>query len=198
MPCGEGRISVELAARGHDVTGVDLNETFTAARRADERGVNVAWQRHDMRELPFDSEFEAVLNFGGSFGCFDEADNARTSASAYRALRSGGRFLVDMPSPETLFPRFRERVWTQAGELLVLSENRYDHESGRSETDWTVVATDGRREYRHSSIRLYTYHELVTLLSGVGFARVQGFGTDDLEPFHLGASRLIHGRGQPR
>ncbi|MGA9160012.1 MAG: class I SAM-dependent methyltransferase [Actinomycetota bacterium] len=106
VPCGEGRISVELAARGHDVTGVDLNETFlsTAARRADERGVNVAWQRHDMRELPFDSEFEAVLNFGGSFGCFDEADNARTSASAYRALRSGGRFLVDMPSPRDALP----------------------------------------------------------------------------------------------
>jgi 2-polyprenyl-3-methyl-5-hydroxy-6-metoxy-1,4-benzoquinol methylase len=41
VPCGDGRISVELAARGHDFTGVDLNEAFLsrAARKAEERGV---------------------------------------------------------------------------------------------------------------------------------------------------------------
>jgi cyclopropane fatty-acyl-phospholipid synthase-like methyltransferase len=30
VPCGDGRISLELAARGHDVTGVDLTERFLA------------------------------------------------------------------------------------------------------------------------------------------------------------------------
>jgi SAM-dependent methyltransferase len=192
-PCGDGRISVELAARGHEVSGVDLNETFLAAatRKAVGRGVRVDWQRHDMRDLPFESGYDAAYNFGGSFGYFDERDNARTAASMYRALREGGRFLIDVPSPETVFPGFRDRLWFSAGDVLVVSENRYDHDSGRIETDWTIIAADRPREYRHSSIRLYTYHELVELLRGVGFVRIEAFDAAELGPFRVGASRLI-------
>jgi SAM-dependent methyltransferase len=193
VPCGDGRISVELAARGHDVTGVDLNETFLAeaAKKAEERGVSARWERGDMRELPFVSEYEAALNFWGSFGYFDEADNVRTAASVYRSLAPGGRFLIDLPTVETVFPRFRERVWFEAHDVVVLNESRYDLESGRNESDWTVVAPDGSRESLHSSIRLYTYHELAGLLRGIGFTHVEGFDADDLAPFRLGASRLL-------
>ncbi len=194
VPCGEGRISIELAARGHEVTGIDLNETFlaAAARKAAERDVMVEWQQRDMRDLPFDAEFDAALNFGGSFGYFHEDDqNARAAAAAHRALRPGGRFLIDLPTAETIFPRFRDRLWRRAGDLLVLSENRYVEKTGRAETDWTVVAPDGRREQRHSSIRLYTYRELVALLTDAGFTGVEGFDAGDLTPFHLGASRLM-------
>jgi SAM-dependent methyltransferase len=192
VPCGDGRISLELAARGHDVTGVDITERFLAeaGRKAEERGVAVRWERLDMRDLRFQSEFDVTLNFGGSFGYFDEQDNARVAEGICRALRPGGRVLIDMPTPETIFPSYRERLWRAAGEILVLTENRYDHESGRIDADWTVVAPGGRRETRHSSIRLYTYRELVALLRAAGFAHVEGFDAEDLEPFALGASRL--------
>jgi SAM-dependent methyltransferase len=193
VPCGEGRISIELAARGHDVTGVDLNERFLAdgRRKAQERGLSIRWERRDMRDLYFESEFEAVLNFGGSFGYFDEDDNARVVAGVRRALRPGGRFLIDVPTTETIFPRFRERLWSTSHGFVVLNENRFDHESGRVEGDWTIVAPDGRRESLHSSIRLYTYRELVDQLRAAGFADVEGFDAANLEPFALGASRLL-------
>jgi SAM-dependent methyltransferase len=193
VPCGDGRIAVELASEGHEVTGVDLNETFlgTAARKAEQRSVNVEWLRLDMRELAFDSDFDAAINFGGSFGYFDDEGNERTAAGIYRALRPGGRFLVDMPSPETIFPRFRDRFWSPAGDLLVLTENRWDAETGRNEADWTIVGVDGKREHRHSSIRLYTVPELSALLTGVGFTHVQAFDAESLGPFQIGASRLI-------
>ena len=43
VPCGEGRIAIELAARGHDVNAVDLNERFLAdgRRKAQERGFSI-------------------------------------------------------------------------------------------------------------------------------------------------------------
>jgi len=193
VPCGDGRVALELAARGHAVTGVDLNEAFLsqATRKAEERGVAARWEHRDMRDLAFESEFEAAINFGGSFGYFDDADNARTAGGVCRSLVPGGRFLIDMPTPEIVFPRFRDRFWFEAGRLLVLGENRYDHDSGRNETDWTVVGPDGRREHRHSSVRLYAYHELAGLLRGVGFTHVEGFDAEDLSPFRVGASRLM-------
>lgn len=58
-----------------------------------------------MRDLPFESEYEAALNFWGSFGYFDEVDNERTAASAWRALTPGGRFLIDLPAARSAAPR---------------------------------------------------------------------------------------------
>jgi SAM-dependent methyltransferase len=193
IPCGDGRISVELAARGHDVTGVDLNQAFlsVAKHKAEDRGVKVEWLHRDMRELSFGSQFDAACNFGGSFGYFNEEGNERAVAAVHRVLRPGGRFLIDAPSPETIFPRFRDRLWFAARELSVLSENRYDADSGRNETDWTVVGADGTRESKHSSMRLYTFPELAALLSRVGFTHVEALDAENLGPFHLGASRLI-------
>lgn len=189
VPCGDGRISIELADRGHDVTGVDLNEAFLAeaARKAGDRGLSARWEHGDMRELPYESEFEVALNFWGSFGYFDEGGNERTAASAWRALTPGGRFLIDLPTAETVFPDFRGRFWFASDHALVLNENRYDFETGRNESDWTVITPDGSRELLHSSIRLYTFRELVELLRKVGFARFEGFDGKDLAPFQLGA-----------
>jgi SAM-dependent methyltransferase len=193
VPCGDGRISLELAARGYEVTGVDITEPFLAKarRKAEERGLTIRFEPADMRDLAFAAEFDTAINFGGSFGYFDEEDNARVVATMSRALKPGGRFLIDTPTSETIFPRFRERLWREAGDVLVLTENRYDHEAGRIDSDWTIVAPDGRRESRHSSIRLYTFRDLAALLHDAGFERIEGFDAGTLGPFTFDASRLM-------
>lgn len=193
VPCGDGRISLELAARDHQVTGVDITARFLAEarRNAGERGLSPLFQQSDMRELTFDAEFDAVINFGGSFGYFDEEDNNRVVEGVRRALRPGGRFLIDMPAMETILPQFRHRSWVEAGDVLVLIENRYDHDTGRIEGDWVLVGPDGSRESHHSSIRIYSFHELSGLLRAAGFETIQGLDAGSLEPFSVGASRLM-------
>jgi ubiquinone/menaquinone biosynthesis C-methylase UbiE len=193
VPCGEGRISLELAARGYAVTGVDASSAFVAEarRRAVERGVSSRFEEGDMRELPFESEFDAAINFGGSFGYFDDAENNRVAASACRALRPGGRYLIDTVTSETIFPDFRNRLWYEAGGVLVLVSNRYDPGTGRIEADWMMVGPEGSRELQHSSMRIYSFAELQASMQAAGFDHVEGFDTDALEPFHLGASRLF-------
>lgn len=144
-----------------------------------------------MRDVAFAAEFDAALNFGGSFGYFEEEDNTKVASAVSRALGPGGRFLIDTPTLETILPRFRERLWSQSGDFLILTENRYDHRTGRIDGDWTIVSPDGRRDTRQSSIRLYTYRDLVALLREAGFERIEGFDANTLEPFGLGASRLM-------
>lgn len=193
VPCGDGRISLELAARGYEVTGVDASGHFVAEarRRAAEGGVSSRFEEGDMRELLFESEFDAAINFGGSFGYFDDAGNDRVAASVCRALRPGGRYLIDAVTPETIFQDFRDRLWYESGDVLVLVNNRYDPGTGRIEADWMMVGPDGSREAQHSSMRIYSFAELQALVLKAGFDRVEGFDSDSPEPFHLGASRLF-------
>src|SRR5262245_23853120 len=70
VPCGHGRLTLELAGRGHHLTGVDYAEEEIAAARAasEERGLTIDWQRRDMRELPWENTIDGVFCVGNSFG----------------------------------------------------------------------------------------------------------------------------------
>jgi SAM-dependent methyltransferase len=53
LGCGTGRVALDLAARGHDVTGLDCDPSFTAAlaARARERGLRVDAVTADARSF---------------------------------------------------------------------------------------------------------------------------------------------------
>jgi SAM-dependent methyltransferase len=192
VPCGDGRLACELAARGYQLTGVELaGAVLDRARgQAADRHLDVVWEQRDMRDLPWPEAFDAAFCFWGSFGYFDDVGNAAFARAVWQALVPGGRFLVDTRVVETVLPDWREREWDRWGEVLVLEERRYDHASGRIEGHWTFIH-GGQTETHASSIRVYTYRELCQLLHQAGFAHCDGYGSLDLEPFALGAPRLL-------
>jgi SAM-dependent methyltransferase len=191
VPCGDGRIAVELAARGHRVTGVDIQPEMIAAARAKaaERGVAVELHQGDMRDLPWIARFDAALCWWGSFGWFDAAENLRQAKAVARALEPGGRYLVDLPTLEALLPQWRRRSWNKVGDVLVGDESEFDPISGRIETIWTFRRGD-ETAVRRSSIHLYTYRELVSVLEAAGFREFEAMGTLTGEPFRQGSPRL--------
>ena len=191
VPCGDGRIAVELAARGHRVSGVDLQPEMIdeARRKAAERGVALELHRIDLRELPWTARFDAALCWWGSFGWFDAPDNLRQAKAVARALKPGGRFLVDLPTLEALLPQWRRRSWNKVGEVLVCDESDFDPISGRIETIWTFRRGD-ETAVRRSSIHLYTYRELVSVLKAAGFREFDAKGTLGRDDFRQGSRRL--------
>jgi len=188
VPCGEGRLSIELASRGYRVTGVDITKAVLedARRVAAERRVEVGWHRRDMRDLPWQEAFDAAFCFWGSFGYFDDEGNKAFLAAVARTLKPGGRILIDMPNvAEGLLPRFQERDWWPSGEVITLEERRYDHVTSRVEVDWTLVKA-GQVETKTSSMRVYTYRETCRLLTEVGFTGFDALGSLTGEAFKLG------------
>ena len=109
VPCGAGRLAIELAARGCRMTGVDISPEFleTARSTARERGLEIEWRQSDMRDLPWESAFDAAFCGGSSFGFFDDEGNAAFLAAASRTLRPGGRFFADFKAAESILPNFR-------------------------------------------------------------------------------------------
>ena len=135
VPCGGGRLALEMAARGYQVTGVDISPRLleTAQRSSQEQNLEVAWECRDMRELPWKSEFNAAFCFWSSFGYFDEPGNAEFLRAVSRCLKPGATFLLDTPLIETRLPEMeaQERVWWPVDDLLALEERSFDHETSR-------------------------------------------------------------------
>ena len=193
LPCGGGRLSLELASRGYRLTGADFSAPLLehAKSQSDARGLPVNWQQRDMRELPWRGEFDAAICFWSSFGYFDEQGNADFLRGISRALKPGGLFLLDTPLIETRLPEMeaQERLWWPGADLLALEERSYDHENSRVESQWTFVR-GGQTEKKHLSQRLYTYRELIFLLEQAGFGNHRAYGSLDWEPFGLGSTWL--------
>jgi cyclopropane fatty-acyl-phospholipid synthase-like methyltransferase len=191
VPCGDGRLAVELAGHGLRVTGVDLTERFLDAGRvrAAERGVAVDLRAGDMRDRLGVEGVDAAVCFWGSFGYFDEDGNRRQAAAVAEALRPGGRYLIDTVSAETLAAHFRPRNWFEADGTTVTMETTMNLGAGRVETTWTFLRPRAEPVVRRSSVRAYTVHELTDLLGDVGFHAFTALDAE-LEPFDLGSDRL--------
>lgn len=192
-PCGGGRHSCALAQRGHQVTGVDLSSTCLSQARelAAKKGVAVAWEHRDMSDLPWPQTFDAAFSMGNSFGYADDDHDKRFLHAVARALKPGGRFVLDYPAvAESVLPNHQERIWAPIGDLLFLRESRYDPAAGRLESEYTLVR-EGKAEKKPWSQRVYTYREVSRLLWEAGFAEPQGYGSIGLEPFKLGSRGLL-------
>lgn len=195
VPCGGGRIALELAARGYTITGVDIAQPALdqAQRAAEERQLStrLTTEQRDMRDLPWTAEFDAAYCLWESFGYFDDEGNAAFLRAVARALKPGGQFMLDTHITETMLRRLRSREWEQLGDnTLALEEREYDHVTGIASRHFILVQ-NGQIERRTLAIRLYTYRELVNLLESAGFGACQGYAWLSMIPFMVSAPRLI-------
>lgn len=193
VPCGEGRMAVELAAQGIHVTGVDLSEPFLHSlhRRAEDARLPIVVERRDMRDLPWTEAFDAAYCLGSSFAYFEDsgADLAFLSAVA-RTLRRGSRFLLGTHHVlEILVAHFQPRQWTLSEDVTTLWEHRPNLATGR--VDSTCIMTRGDETERHQlSVRHYTYREIHDLFERAGFTGLTPYGSPDLKPFRIGSGIL--------
>ncbi|NLB99281.1 MAG: class I SAM-dependent methyltransferase [Lactobacillales bacterium] len=101
LACGTGQIAVQLAKRGHDVTGFDLSEDMLvlANERMQEENVSFELLQGDMRELADIGHFDVCTCFSDSL-CYlrEENDLKAVFEGVYANLKDEGVFLFDVHS----------------------------------------------------------------------------------------------------
>lgn len=192
--CGPGLFVVPLAARGYEVTGVDLSPSMLERARAacDAAGAKVRLERADMLTYREPEAFDVVLNVFTSFGYFDAAeDNLRVLRNAYDSLVPGGRLLVDVMGKEVL------AGWIGRPQAVDLPDGSYVVQRDtvldgwrRLRTDWTLVRGTTARTASLTSW-LYSAAELHALFEEAGFTGVECFGGFDASGYDQRSDRLV-------
>ena len=195
LACGHGRHSIPLAKLGFDVTGYDLSEIFLDRARADaeKQQASVRWIRGDMRELPFEDAFDAVINMFTAFGYFENPeDDLRTLQGVRRALTPGGRLLLETVHRDALPARFQNRTWdrTSAG-TLVLRERRLDLATEVMHEDVLLIRPDGSRTEYRMAMRMRSLHGYLALLREAGLEPEAWYGDLDGSRLELSSWRLV-------
>lgn len=98
IACGHGFETVELAARGGQVTGLDASEAMLKIARhyAEARHISVEWAHADMRAIEWVGLYDAVIIRDVIFGIFDPATNLDVLRRAARSLRPGGHLFLEV------------------------------------------------------------------------------------------------------
>jgi len=169
--CGYGRHAIELVQRGLDVTGLDLSLPLLlrAADEAQKRAMSVNFVHADMREMAFDKQFDGACCMLTSFGYFDEETNLRVAEGIARALKPGGRLLLDLVNRDYVVGDLPSRVWWEGNGCVVLEEVDFNFHTSRIITHRSIVFEDGRQVEQEISVRAYSLHEIGRLLRQAGF-----------------------------
>ncbi|HEY6507734.1 MAG TPA: methyltransferase domain-containing protein, partial [Vicinamibacterales bacterium] len=169
--CGYGRHAIELGHRGFKLTGLDLSLPLLmrAADDAQRRAVSVNFVHADMREMAFDRQFDGAYSLMTSFGFFDEDANLRVAEGVAKALKPGGRFLLDVINRDYVVGDLPTRIWWEGVGCVVLEEVDFNFHTSRIMTRRSVVFEDGRQLEQEMSVRAYSLHEVGRLLRQAGF-----------------------------
>lgn len=189
--CGMGRHSMALHEAGYEVTGIDLSGVLLKEARSNDPEGTVTWVQSDMRSLPLEGGFDAVVNLFTSFGYFErDEEHIKVLQEISRMLKPGGRFIIDFLNPQYTIAHLvshSERV--DEGQLIV--ENRViedgyvkkqitikDHQISGSLDD----SIQQPRNYLER-IKMYSIDQLTEMLHAAGLRLDKVHGDYDEEEY---------------
>ena len=192
--CGLGRISVELAALGLDVTGVDIiqAELDAAAESAEAEGVPLNLINADLRNFTSGKKFDCAVNLYTSFGyCDTIEEDMLILKNICNALRAGGTFILECTSRESAIKYFTKgEEFERAGFNVKTEFNVVGAWEGLS-SRWIIDDQKGTHVEHEFVQRLYSASDLCHRLIECGFCEANAYGEFDLSPYDENLRTMI-------
>ncbi|MBS57613.1 MAG: hypothetical protein CL735_02495 [Chloroflexi bacterium] len=194
--CGQGRHSIELSIKGMNVVSQDLIQEYLdiAEEEAKAKKVNISTICSDMSTIPFESEFDAIINMFTAFGYLNSKnDDFQVLKEMYKSLKPGGKLLIDTLNREWVIINNIEREWRQDKDgTLIIEERNFDLETSRNHVSFKLVSPEGKiKEIEGHKIRLYTLTELIQMLENANFVFKKAFGYYNSSNYDKHSRRMI-------
>jgi len=180
--CGTGRHSIELSKRGYSVTGIDLSESQLAQARAKaiKENLNIDFQKHDARNLPFNKEFDAAIMLcEGGFPLMETDEmNFEILKNVTKSLKDKSKFIFT--TLNGLFPLYHSVekfcAANSVGDNATYRSNTFDLMTFRDHNITEIVDDSGIKKTLDCNERYYVPSEISWLLKSLGYKNIDIFG----------------------
>lgn len=183
VACGTGSITLNLAKRGYDVTGIDISEDmlYVAKEKSRKEGYSIPFICQDMVDLTLHNQVDAVTCMCDGVNYINgEEEVAQFFSRVHAILKPGGIFIFDISSYYKLNSVLGNRTIADNDEEISLIWNNYfEKETSLLYMDLTFfVEKNGfykRIDEEHIQ-RAYHADEIVGILQRAGFKNVDFYG----------------------
>lgn len=196
LASGIGRISINLAERGYDVVGTDISPLYLryAERWARREGVDdrVRLYRVESRDTARllrrrENKFDAIINIGTAMGYYGTTDDLRTFASLRSIAGPRALLVINTVNRDYLIRHFQQQSIARIGNVEWHEVRSLNNETSSMENLWRFYRKRGGSMRLALEIpishRVYSLHELKSLLESAGWKYRESFGSlRDLTP----------------
>ena len=139
--CGTGRLAIELAKRGIETVGVDLDEVMLSQAR--KKAPHLDWRLSDLSRVELDADFDAIVLAGNVMLYVTPGTEAATVANMGRHLKRGGllvaAFELSPPTWSRLTLEVYEQVAASAGMVSVARWSTWGQAAWHKGDEYVVV-----------------------------------------------------------
>lgn len=199
---GWGRHAIEFAKRGFEVTLLDfaLNHIEMAEAEMKKAGVELKLIHADFRETPVGVRADYAVNlFTAGIGYLTEQDDVIALTSLYRAMKPGGKLLIDTMNLFWLVRNYKSEGWSENedGTIRHLSKREFDYFSNRNRSSEILLVNNEEREAELDH-RIYSPAELIAVLRRTGFNPTELYGDFDGSEFSFDSPRIVMVSEKPK
>ncbi|ANE47124.1 SAM-dependent methyltransferase [Paenibacillus swuensis] len=189
--CGMGRHSLALAELGYNVTGMDLSEVLLAEAEAMDSAGQVTWIRGDMREVPLEGPYDALVNLFTSFGYFNEdEENSKVIKEIGRLLKPGGLFIIDFLNASWVEAHLVPESLRSDGDIHILEQRVV--EEGFVKKKITLHEAGAEPRVYYEQVKLYGLPDMIKFCEDYGLTIDRVYGEYSAEEYKADtSSRLI-------
>ncbi len=189
LACGKGRHSIFLNKLGYNVVGVDLspNSIAEASSFINDR---LSFEIADLRELPFENNFELAFNLFTSFGYFNSDEvNKQVFNQFYNILKPNGILLIDFLNA----PKVKSQICIEETKVLEGINFNINKTIENNRIKKTIDFIDnGISNSYTESVQLLDFNDFKHLVNESSFRLLHVFGSYSLETYDEQTSnRLI-------
>lgn len=183
LGCGPGLYASRFDKKGFTVTGVDFSKRSIdyAVNAATAANQSITYHYQDYLTISYEEKFDVITLIYCDFSVLSEADRTSLLANIYRALKPGGKFIVDVATPkqyenrkESTFWTYQESdFWCDKPHLLLDAFYRYDEDN--IYLHQAVIATEASIHSYYIWDHAFTKEKLERELHEGGFGQLDFF-----------------------
>jgi len=203
LACGTGRITIPIASKNFEVTGLDLSETMLAQAR--KKGLNekvdVEWIHADCRNFHLNKLFGLVIFPFNSMSHLHTLDDIEPCLlSVHKHLKPEGRFIIDVFNPYlSLLTRDASKRYPLTtyddpdgnGAVEITESNIYDDSAQINRITMYYKVGDLEERADELNMRIFFPQEVDAILKYNGFTIENKFGDFKENPFEPGSPKQI-------
>lgn len=188
--CGPGLYAERFVKTGYAVTGIDFSKrTIDYARKhAEEQNLPIRYICENYLDMTLRESFDFAALIYCDYGALSAAGRRKIMDHAYRRLRAGGRFLLDVCSLRQYESTEENRSWSVQDGGFWSGERHYclntvkKYEQNTVLNQTVVVTKNGSKVYNIWN-HCFSESDLVKEANDSGFHAVETFGDVTGQPY---------------
>ncbi|KAB3531553.1 class I SAM-dependent methyltransferase [Alkaliphilus serpentinus] len=192
LGCGPGLYAERFVKKGYSITGIDYSKRSVAyaTEKAVERGDAIKYIYQNYLDIDYENEFDVIILIYCDYGVLNPSQRSLLLKKVYKALKKGGKFILDVFSPKFFDSKKESNIWymEEGGgfwrpDTYLCLESHFIYDKNTRLDQHVLVDINGDVEVIRVFEHCFSKEDLKKEMKDAGFGSIEFFSDVAGKPF---------------